>query len=204
MASSRSGRTSHRRAGGQGLVEFALVAPILIGLAFGIFDFGRGMSANITVTNSSREGARYLATQASTLLTPYGSACPGAGTPPAAPGTGAQSKAWNQMQNANLDLSQVLMLNVYFYKGSNDPSGTGATPDKTVSCSTGTWPNVTLSGSTTPTVTAGSNTGDSTYVPQTGDWVQFRVVYRYTTVTPIIHQVVGSVTIDQTTTMVLE
>ncbi|HEY2703891.1 MAG TPA: TadE family protein [Candidatus Dormibacteraeota bacterium] len=199
VSSSRSGRTSHRRARGQGLVEFALVAPLLIGLAFGIFDFGRGMSANITVTNSSREGARYLATQASTLSSPYGTTCPTGTTAPT--GTSAQSKAWNQMLGASLDMTRVTLLTVYFYKSSNDPSADTARTayDKTVSCN--------LSGGAftgSSTVTAGSNTGDSSYVPQTGDWVQFRVQYQYTTATPIIHQLVATVTVDQTTTMVLE
>jgi len=183
------------------MVEFALVAPILIGLAFGVFDFGRGMSANVTVTNASREGARWLATQASQLSSPYGSACPSAGTTPSAPATSAQSKAWNQMQGAGLDMTanSVTMLTVYFYKSTNDPSANGATPDLTVTCpiSGGQF-----TGSTS--VTTGSNSGDSTYVPATGDWVQFRVQYKYATETPIIHQLVPTVTLDQTTTMVLE
>ncbi len=199
MSSSRSRRTSHRSARGQGLVEFALVAPLLIGLAFGIFDFGRGMSANITVTNSSREGARYLSTQASTLTTPFGTSCPTGTTAPS--GTSAQSKAWNQMLGASLDMTKVSLLTVSFYKSSNDPSSDTAHTayDKTVAC--------TVSGGAftgASTVTAGSNSGDGTYTPQTGDWVQFRVQYSYSTATPIIHQLVPTVTVDQTTTMVLE
>ncbi len=195
-SSSRCGRPSHRRSGGQGLVEFALVAPLLIGLAFGIFDFGRGMSANITVTNSSREGARYLATQASTLSSPYGTTCPTGTTAPAA--TSAQSKAWNQMLNANLDMTGVKLLTVSFFTSSHDPSS--ATFDRRISCDV----NGAGAFAGTYTITTGANTGDSTYVPQTGDWVQFRIQYQYTTATPIIHQLVSTVTIDQTTTMVLE
>jgi len=199
LSASRSGRTSRRGSRGQGLIEFALVAPLLIGLAFGIFDFGRGMSANITVTNSSREGARYLATQASTLASPYGTACPTGTTAPSSPS--AQSKAWNQMLGANLDLSKVTVLTVYFYKSSNDPSNDSnhTAYDKMVSCN--------VSGGAFSggyTLTNGSNTGDSTYVPQTGDWGQFRVQYQYTTATPIIHTLVPTITVDQTTTMVLE
>ena len=202
---SSSRRWSRRRSRGQGVIEFALIAPALISLAFGIFDFGRGMSANVTVTNASREGARWLATQAAQLSSPYGSACPSSGTTPSAPATSGQSKAWSQMQNANLDLNatSVTMLTVYFYKSTNDPandSSSGHTAaDLTVSCP--------ISGGqftgSTSSVT-GSNSGDSTYVPQTGDWVQFRVQYKYNTVTPLIHQLVPTVTIDQTTTMVLE
>ena len=42
----------------QGLVEFALVVPILLILAMSVVDFGWGLRAYLTVTNSAREGAR--------------------------------------------------------------------------------------------------------------------------------------------------
>lgn len=47
-----------RRAGGQGLVEFALIAPILLLILLAIFDVGRGVFAYTAVTNAAREGAR--------------------------------------------------------------------------------------------------------------------------------------------------
>ncbi|MBI1885860.1 MAG: pilus assembly protein [Chloroflexi bacterium] len=53
---------------GQGLVEFALIAPILLILMFAIVDFGMGFSAWIQVTNSAREGARLGAVRASESL----------------------------------------------------------------------------------------------------------------------------------------
>lgn len=46
---------------GQTLVETALVLPIILLLIFGIVEFGRILSANIIVSNASREGARYSA-----------------------------------------------------------------------------------------------------------------------------------------------
>jgi len=46
----------HRR--GQALVEFAFVLPILILLLVGIFDFGRAIYAFNTVNNAAREGVR--------------------------------------------------------------------------------------------------------------------------------------------------
>ena len=198
VASSCSGRPHRRGARGQGLVEFALVAPLLIALAFGIFDFGRGMSANVTVTNATREGARWLSTQASNLSSPYGSACPSATS---LTSTSGQLQAWNQMLNANLSMSGVSQITVYFYKSSNNPSSSSAFTgwDLKEDC---TRSGSAFTGAVSPTT--GSNTGDSTYAPQTGDWVEFRVIYQYTTATPIIHQLVSTVTIDQSTTMVLE
>ena len=50
-----------RAARGQGLVEFALVMPILMILVFGIIDFGMGLRSYISLTNATREGARFAA-----------------------------------------------------------------------------------------------------------------------------------------------
>lgn len=48
-----------RRESGQSLVEFAIIVPVLLILVFGIIDFGMGLRAYITVTQATREGARY-------------------------------------------------------------------------------------------------------------------------------------------------
>lgn len=44
---------------GQELVEFAIVLPLLLLVAFGVLDLGRAFHAVITITNVAREGARY-------------------------------------------------------------------------------------------------------------------------------------------------
>ena len=46
---------------GQSLVELALVLPILVTLALGIFDLSRAIQANNIITNMSREGASLAA-----------------------------------------------------------------------------------------------------------------------------------------------
>jgi Flp pilus assembly protein TadG len=51
----REGRR-HKR--GQALVEFALVVPIFLLIAFGTIDFGLAFNAAITISNVAREGAR--------------------------------------------------------------------------------------------------------------------------------------------------
>jgi len=182
------------------MTEFALVAPILFALVFGIFDFGRGMSANVTVTNSSREGARYLATHATSWQSPgrtgssaaegrFNNSCYGTGTGnnvPAPNSDSPQGKAWAQLQGASLTLSSVTMI-VRFYASNNDPTATGAVANDTFTCSAA--------------VISESN---SSYTPQSGDWVQFEVQYHYAPVTPIISSVWHSISMDQTTTMVLE
>jgi Flp pilus assembly protein TadG len=47
-----------RRDGGQSLIEFAMVLPLLLILVFGIIDFSIGLYDKAVVTNASREGAR--------------------------------------------------------------------------------------------------------------------------------------------------
>ena len=46
---------------GIALVEFALILPVLILLLVGILDTGRVVNAYVTISNASREGARYAA-----------------------------------------------------------------------------------------------------------------------------------------------
>ena len=46
---------------GVALVEFALVAPVLILILLGILDAGRAINAYVTIANSAREGAHYAA-----------------------------------------------------------------------------------------------------------------------------------------------
>lgn len=49
----------NRRERGQSLVEFALIAPLLIILMLGTIDFGRVYFAYVSVTNAARNGAHY-------------------------------------------------------------------------------------------------------------------------------------------------
>jgi TadE-like protein len=55
----------------QGLVEFAIIAPVLLLLVFGIIDFGRGLYYYITLQQAANEGAR-VAVRASYYIDPNG------------------------------------------------------------------------------------------------------------------------------------
>jgi Flp pilus assembly protein TadG len=52
---------NNRNERGQTLVEFALVAPILVGLLWGILQFGVAFNNYITLTDAVRAGARKAA-----------------------------------------------------------------------------------------------------------------------------------------------
>jgi Flp pilus assembly protein TadG len=71
----------HSRSGGQALVEFALVAPILFLLFFGIIEFGRFVLAYEELNNATREGARYAIVHGSASTCPSGP-MPGGATSP--------------------------------------------------------------------------------------------------------------------------
>lgn len=59
----RRGRLRRLRRGGRGqsLVEFSLLLPVMLIIIFGIIDFGMGLRSYISLTNATREGARFAA-----------------------------------------------------------------------------------------------------------------------------------------------
>jgi len=56
----------------QGMTEFALIAPVILLLTFGIIDFGRGLYFYITLQQAANEGAR-VAVRASYFIDQNGS-----------------------------------------------------------------------------------------------------------------------------------
>jgi hypothetical protein len=56
----------------QGLTEFALIAPILLLLTFGIIDFGRGLYMYITLQEAANEGARVAVRASGGVIDPNG------------------------------------------------------------------------------------------------------------------------------------
>jgi len=62
----------------QGITEFALIAPVILLLTFGIIDFGRGLYFYITLQQAANEGAR-VAVRASDFIDANGVGC----SPPA-------------------------------------------------------------------------------------------------------------------------
>ena len=46
------------RSTGQALVEFAIIVPVFLMIAFATIDFGAAFDASITISNAAREGAR--------------------------------------------------------------------------------------------------------------------------------------------------
>ena len=73
-----SAQKARRRGRGQALVEFALVVPWFFLLLFGIIEAGRFIFYYETLSNATREGARYaIVNGANTLGCPSGPPAPG-------------------------------------------------------------------------------------------------------------------------------
>ena len=60
LAAAAAARLRHATAG-QAMVEFALILPLLVLIAFGILDLGRVFYTYEALANATREGARYCA-----------------------------------------------------------------------------------------------------------------------------------------------
>src|SRR5919198_5041930 len=60
---------NRRGAGGQSMVEFAMVIPFFLLLLFGLIDFSRLLFTYVSLTNGARELARNLAFSTSTAST---------------------------------------------------------------------------------------------------------------------------------------
>lgn len=74
----RNGSRRRRLTRGQAMVEFAMVAPMFFLLLFGIIEAGRFIFYYETLSNATREGARYaIVNGANTLGCPSGPAAPG-------------------------------------------------------------------------------------------------------------------------------
>jgi hypothetical protein len=147
------------------------------------------MSVNVTVTNSSREGARYIVPLATIVGTTAFESCPSGTTPPST--SSGQGQAWRQLQNAAVDTARVSMT-VRFFHGTDptDAAVVAAAPYYTCPAGGGA---------------AQSGNGMGAYVPATGDYIQFEIKSDYVPATPLISNLLnGKITIDQTSTMVLE
>jgi len=72
-------RTRRDRSRGQGLVEFALIFPVLVLVLLGVFDFGRAIFAYNTLANAARAGVRVAIVNQNG---PSGCAGGNGGTPP--------------------------------------------------------------------------------------------------------------------------
>jgi hypothetical protein len=68
MSGSAKAQLRHRR--GQSMVEFAVALPVIMLLAVGAIEFGRGYAAGVAVSDAARDGARLAAGKTATGIGP--------------------------------------------------------------------------------------------------------------------------------------
>jgi hypothetical protein len=175
----------HRpRQRGQGLVEFALVLPVLALTLFGLLDVGRLVYTNSALSQAAREGARLAATEAGRV----GSAC-GTGTfAPVCPATVAAL-----LTHVTTAVNRMTI-------------GLGPVTDVHISCNSGEGGDVAPSGDWTDAPGGGGNGClDSAGEPAgaVGYLVSVRVEYTYAPITPVISSILGTVPLSGSATMVI-
>lgn len=165
-----------RRSGepGQALLEFAFVLPVFMVMVFGVVDAGRYVYMNSVLSQAAREGARVAAVEASWI----GSTDSSCGAPggPVCPADGNALRA-DALAAANRMVAPFGSIATLYI--SCDAAG-GSPP-------TGAW--------TTGTACT-TNSGAS------GNLVSVRVLLTFTPITPVIAQLIGTVTTSGSATMV--
>jgi Flp pilus assembly protein TadG len=168
-------RRGRARPRGQALVEFAFILPVFLLLLVGVLDLGRLVYMNSVLSQAAREGARLASVEASWI----GSADPSCGTlgGPVCPANVAALQADVQAAANRMVTPFATVSNVYL---SCDPQG---------SPPAGAW--------------TGASCANNTPGAPGHDVVSVRVVLTYTPITPIIGQLVGTITTAGSATMVI-
>lgn len=161
---------------GQTLVEFSLVLPVFLLTLFGLIDVGRLVYANSVLSQAARDGARVASAEAGWI----GSSDASCGAPggPVCPASSSALLA-NVTAAANRMVAGMgTITNVYLAC-----TGPGAAPS-------GAW----TGGDCDPLNAANT----------TGNLVSVRLVFTFTPITPVIGQIVHSVTLTGAATMVID
>jgi Flp pilus assembly protein TadG len=168
---------ARRRRGGQTLVEFALLLPLFVLLLFAVVDGGRLIYQNSVVSQAAREGARQASVEAGWIGS-TDSSCGTANGPvcPAAVASGSPSLEEDVQAAANRMTT---------------PFGSIGAGHLFISCN--------AQGSA-PT---GSWTGVSCASNSPSDVVSVRVEMEYTSITPVIGQILGPMWLSGASTMVI-
>lgn len=175
----------HRpRQHGQGLVEFALVLPVLALALFGLLDVGRLVYTNSALSQAAREGARLAATEAARVDTECGT-----GTyAPVCPATVADllTHVTTAVNRMTIGLGPVTDVHISCNSGASDD----AAP-------TGDWTDTPGGGGNGCLNSAGEPAGAVGYL------VSVRVEYAYAPMTPVISSILGTVPLSGSATMVI-
>jgi hypothetical protein len=180
---------------GQGLVELAMVLPVFMLAVFGLFDVGRLVYVNSTLSQAAREGARVAATEAGWIgLTGNGCVADASAITSANPGAHVCPTdiaafdahvvgAVNRMTVSVGPLSAV-------YLSCNEDSVADPAPS-------GVWTDASGGGGN------GCQDGAGNPLGSPGRVVSVRVEYTYQPMTPLVSSMLGAIGLSGSATMVV-
>jgi len=118
-------RDRSQRHGGQALVEFALVAPMLFLLLFSIVEFGRFVYYANVLNDATREGTRYAIVHGAKALCPSGP-LPGGPPPPTNACDQTGQKVIDTVRRFAIGVIPDGDFQIYVCWGTPDPSNPGS------------------------------------------------------------------------------
>ena len=180
-----------QRSDGQALLEFALVLPVLLIVIVGVFDGGRAVFTNTTLSQAAREGARLAAVEAGSVGLSGGDcvATPALIGASGNPGARVCPPSLASLKTDVVDAVDRMTASVgpvaavYF---SCDPQG---------SAPTGAW--------TEATGGNGCDDGTGSSLGASGDLVSVRVEHAWQPITPIIGSILGPITLSGSASMTI-
>lgn len=176
---------------GQTLVEFALILPIMLVVIIGVFDGGRAVFTNTTLSQAAREGARLAAVEAPNV----GSSSSDCVASPADVGTSGNPGA----RVCPVDLSALkahISDAVDRMTASVGPiSAVYISCDPQGSAPTGAWTEV--SGGN------GCDDGSGNSLAGGGDLISVRIEHAWQPITPIIGTIIGTTTLSGSASMTI-
>jgi hypothetical protein len=191
MRRTRAG--GHGDQDGQGLVEMALVLPVFLLILFGIFDVGRAVYTNSTLSQAAREGARLAAVEAPWVgLTTAGCVL----TP---------SQITGSNPGAHVCPTDLAALKTDVTDAVNRMAvSLGPLSAVHVSCNAGTVSDPAPSGPWTESSGGnGCDDGSGSSLAGAGELVSVRVELSYQPMTPVIGSLLGPVALSGSASMVI-
>jgi hypothetical protein len=179
---------------GQGLVEFALILPVFLLALFGIFDVGRAVYVNSTLSQAAREGARLAAAEAAWVGrdTDDDPACVASQSDisGANPGARVCPPTLTDLKADVVDAVHRMTVSV------------GPLASVHFSCNAGTVADPAPSGDWTEAIGGnGCDDGAGGSLGASGDLVSVRVEHVYQPLTPVIGSILGSITLSGSASM---
>jgi Flp pilus assembly protein TadG len=178
---------------GQGLVEVALIIPVFLLVLVAIFDVGRVVYTNSTLSQAAREGARLAAAEAGWIgITDAGCVTSASAITSSNPGAHVCPATVADMRSHVVSAVNRMAVSL------------GPLNAVYVSCNAGSGGDLAPSGAWTET--SGGNGCDDdagTSLAASGELVSVRVELTYQPMTPIISSIIGSVPLSGSATMIV-